>query len=115
MALRSLRSLRTVSLPSVEACEPRRMLATYYISPTGLDSNPGTSATAPWKSIAKINQRDLNAGDRVLLQGGATFATPAPSRINLVLDGGFESGNFGAWSKSLDATAGNTKFTTTAA
>ena len=108
-------ALRTMHYPCVEPCEPRRMLATYYISPTGLDSNAGTSAAAPWKSIARINQRDLNAGDRVLLQGGATFATPAPSSTNLVLDGGFESGNFGAWAKSLDATAGNTTFTTSAA
>src|SRR5688572_33035665 len=86
MALRTICLPRQRSLPRVEPCEPRRLLAaTYYVSPTGLDSNPGTAA-APWKTIAKINTRDLNAGDRVLFQGGKIFETPAPSSTHLVYD-----------------------------
>lgn len=47
--------------------------ATYYISPSGNDANAGTSASAAWQTIAKVNTLDLNAGDQVLFQGGQTF------------------------------------------
>ena len=41
---------------------------TYYISPTGSDSNAGT-ATAPWKTIQKAADT-MVAGDTVLVHGG---------------------------------------------
>ncbi|MFN8583672.1 MAG: hypothetical protein U0163_22175, partial [Gemmatimonadaceae bacterium] len=47
---------------------------TYYVSPAGDDSNNGTSIGSPWKSIARVDAQDFAAGDRVLFQGGATFA-----------------------------------------
>ena len=46
---------------------------TYYVSPTGSDSNSG-SASAPWKTIARVDRATLAAGDSVLFQGGASFA-----------------------------------------
>ena len=46
---------------------------TYYVSPNGKDSNSGTSPLKPWKTINKVNHRDLDPGDQVLFQGGATF------------------------------------------
>ena len=58
---------------TVEALEGRRLLSTYYVSPSGSDGNAGTSASRPWKTIAKVNKKDLNAGDRVLFKGGSTF------------------------------------------
>ncbi|MHC4480026.1 MAG: right-handed parallel beta-helix repeat-containing protein [Planctomycetota bacterium] len=45
----------------------------YYVSPGGDDENPGT-ADAPWRTIARLNEADLEPGDRVLLEGGRTFS-----------------------------------------
>src|SRR2546423_10792170 len=97
----------------LEACEPRTLLTTFYVSPGGDDANAGTSPAAAWKTVAKINSLDLEPGDRVLLQGGATFNAPTPSASNLASDGGFESGNLNSWTQSFDATAGNSSITTT--
>ncbi len=47
--------------------------ATYYVSPDGNDGNSGTSTTAPWKTIARINGVNLGAGDQVLFEGNRTF------------------------------------------
>lgn len=45
----------------------------YHVSPRGDDANPGT-IQRPWKTIGKVNAAALNPGDRVLFQGGETFA-----------------------------------------
>ena len=50
---------------------------TYYVSPTGLDTNNGTSTSTPWQTITKVNSAHFVAGDSVLFQGGQTF-TGAP-------------------------------------
>jgi hypothetical protein len=47
--------------------------ATYYVSPNGADNAKGTSTSAAWKTINRVNQASLVAGDSVLLQSGATF------------------------------------------
>ncbi|MFC7619352.1 right-handed parallel beta-helix repeat-containing protein [Microlunatus sp. GCM10028923] len=47
---------------------------TYYVSPTGNDSNSGTSSSQPWKTIAKVNGSVFGAGSTVSFQGGASFA-----------------------------------------
>ena len=98
----------------IEACEPRTLLTSYYISPTGSDSYNGTSSTTPWKSITKINAVNLEPGDKVLFQGGATFNAPAVSSTNQISDSGFESGNLNSWTKNFDATSGNSAITSTA-
>jgi hypothetical protein len=46
---------------------------TYYISPTGNDNAAGTSASAPWQSISKINAMNIAPGSTILFQGGQTF------------------------------------------
>src|SRR5262245_59498933 len=46
---------------------------TYYVSPTGSDSNSGTSAGAAIKTLARASSLPLNPGDQVLLQRGASF------------------------------------------
>jgi hypothetical protein len=67
-----------------EPLEERAMMsATYYVSPTGNDSNSGT-ISAPWKSIGKVSGTHLNPGDKVLFQGGSTFS----GSLNLYNDGG---------------------------
>ncbi len=45
----------------------------YYVSPSGFDSNKGTSPASAWKSIARVNQVNFAPGDRVFFQGGAAF------------------------------------------
>jgi parallel beta-helix repeat protein len=46
---------------------------TYYVSATGNDSNTGTSANQAFKTINKINQLVLKAGDAVLFKKGDIF------------------------------------------
>ncbi len=48
--------------------------ATYYISPSGSDSNNGTSSGTAWQTIAKVNGYTPRAGDTVLFQGGQSFS-----------------------------------------
>ena len=47
----------------------------YYVSPTGSDANAGTSTSAPWATIDKVNLLGVNlhAGDQVQFQRGGTF------------------------------------------
>ncbi len=47
--------------------------ATYYVSPGGNDAANGLSPSSPWRTVAKVNSIALQAGDRVLFEGGATF------------------------------------------
>jgi hypothetical protein len=51
--------------------------ATYYVSPAGADTNPGTIA-APWKTLAKAAGA-VNAGDTVLVRAG-TYSPVSLSR-----------------------------------
>ncbi len=45
---------------------------TYYISPTGKNTNSGTSVSSAWQTITQINKKNFN-GDTILFQGGSTF------------------------------------------
>lgn len=45
----------------------------YYVRPTGSDDNPGTSPELAWRTLARVNEAALEPGDRVLLEGGASF------------------------------------------
>jgi hypothetical protein len=47
--------------------------ADYYVSSGGSDTNAGTAAHAPWRSLARVNAVALRPGDRVLLRAGDTF------------------------------------------
>jgi len=46
---------------------------TYYVSNSGNDSNSGTSPSAPWKTIAKVNSEQYAPGDAILFFGGQLF------------------------------------------
>lgn len=46
---------------------------TYYLSPYGNDSAAGTSPQTAWRKLARANEHPFQPGDRLLLQGGATF------------------------------------------
>ncbi len=47
--------------------------STYYVSPTGNDANPGTSAS-PWRTIDYAHRR-ANPGDTIYLRGGTHVVT----------------------------------------
>ncbi len=49
------------------------LATTYYVSPSGNDSNSGTSAQAGWQTLDKVNATDLNPGDRVLFEAGHDY------------------------------------------
>ncbi|WP_372661938.1 hypothetical protein [Cohnella sp.] len=46
---------------------------TYYVSPSGNDSNAGTSSSSPWQTIGKVNSINFAPGDTILFQGGSVF------------------------------------------
>jgi hypothetical protein len=48
--------------------------STFYVSAGGSDANPGTSTTAPWRTVGKVNAASFAPGDLVLFQGGQTFS-----------------------------------------
>lgn len=43
-------------------------MATYYISPTGNDSNDGLSTGTAWQTVSKITSGSFSPGDSILLQ-----------------------------------------------
>jgi len=45
----------------------------YYVSPSGSDSNSGTSSSSPWQTIAKVNSFVFPQGSAVSFQGGQMF------------------------------------------
>lgn len=47
---------------------------TYYVSPTGDNNASGTSESEAWQSVQRVSAATLLPGDRVLLEGGATFS-----------------------------------------
>jgi hypothetical protein len=47
--------------------------ATYYVSPSGSDTNAGTSTGAPWRTAAKVNSTTFSAGDSILFQRGGEW------------------------------------------
>ena len=61
----------TVTVADTTACSG----TCYYVSPTGSDSNLGTSMSAAWQTIARVQgfQSNLKPGDSVLLQRGGVW------------------------------------------
>ncbi len=46
----------------------------YYVSNGGSDTNSGTSTSASWKTIGKVNSHAFKPGDRILFMGGESFS-----------------------------------------
>lgn len=93
------RKSRSKFMEMFEQLETRRMLATYYVAPTGNDLNPGTSAASAWQSLSRLNGHAFAAGDQILLQGGVTFsgkiffdANDAGSLLNPIKVGSYGTG-----------------------
>ncbi|QNK63995.1 right-handed parallel beta-helix repeat-containing protein [Pedobacter sp. PAMC26386] len=47
---------------------------TYYIDPSGNDSNDGQSVSTAWQSITKVNAQTFSPGDQILFKAGAAWA-----------------------------------------
>lgn len=47
--------------------------ADYHLSPSGNDANPGTTPQTAWRTLARASKAQFQPGDRLLLEGGATF------------------------------------------
>ena len=76
----------------------RLSAATYYVdSASGSDSNDGSSESAAWKTIAKVNNISFSPGDKILFKRGCTW------REQLVPCSGSESGyvTYGAYGSVL--------------
>jgi hypothetical protein len=58
----------------LEALEPRCLPTAYFVSPFGNDNNPGTSETAPWQTIAKVNSLVYHPGDSISFLGGQAYS-----------------------------------------
>lgn len=73
---------RLILVLTVILCSGPLTAATYYLSPTGSDSNPGTAAS-PWRTFQKAASA-VRAGDTVIVSdgtytGGVSIETPGTS------------------------------------
>jgi hypothetical protein len=71
----------------------------YYVSPSGNDSNSGTSSSAPWKTIAKAMsiQSSLLPGDSILFErGGVWYEQFTISNMNGSNGSPVTIGNYGS-------------------
>ncbi len=109
---RGRRNERRLPYRVAEALEPRRLLAaTYYISPTGNDANSGRSPAQAWQTLDRINQKNWNPGDRILLEGGKHFAVHGSPSANLLANGGFEADLSSGWSDTYGTDPANSVIT----
>lgn len=49
------------------------LATTYYISPSGNDTHPGTTPLLAWQTIAHVNSQSFSPGDSILFEGGQSF------------------------------------------
>lgn len=67
---KSLACLLAVFISSVSICPA----ATFYIdSQEGLDANPGTTKSLPWKTLSRVNREIFAPGDKVLFRAGTRY------------------------------------------
>jgi len=73
------RSIPAAWLAALLCCAPAAAsAATYYLSPTGSDSNSGLSAGSAWATLSKANAT-VRGGDVVLVADGSYSGFPNPS------------------------------------
>jgi parallel beta-helix repeat protein len=69
--------------------------ATYYVDASkGIDTNLGTSTSAAWKTLSKVNA-SASSGDTVLLQGGGTWEDSLTVKSNVTY------GTYGSSAKAI--------------
>ncbi|MGB8352430.1 MAG: hypothetical protein WCD79_00930 [Chthoniobacteraceae bacterium] len=92
-------------------CLATASATTYYLSPSGSDTNSGTSSSAPWKTAAKVNGATFNGGDTLLLQGGQSFTGSFIFTRGKVLSGTsshFTVGTYGTGNPTIISTGTGT-------
>lgn len=76
--LKTKRNSRAISaclwLAAALSIQPVFAVDYFVDSIAGSDTNPGTSAAAPWKTISKVNGITFLPGDQVLFKRGSVFA-----------------------------------------
>ena len=75
------RWLRSITVPALVAgalafASPA-LAPTYFVSPTGADTNSGTSLSTPWRTVAKVNAVSQEK------MGAATAGMPLPPGLKL--------------------------------
>ena len=68
----SVGAIYAYSFTNLNASIPQS--TTLYVSPTGNDSNNGTSPSTPWQTIAHVNSQQYSAGVSILFEGGQSFS-----------------------------------------
>ena len=53
---------------------PRTVALTYYVSPSGDDTNPGNLPTKAWRTISRVNHFSFGPGSTILFEGGQIFS-----------------------------------------
>src|SRR5215475_12637578 len=74
-------------------CVSQAQAATYYISPSGTDSNSGTSSGSPWKTFGFAIPR-LRGGDTLILRNG-TYDSSNSGYLNIDCTAGASNGTAG--------------------
>ena len=81
-------------------------MAAYHASPRGNDANPGTVAK-PWKTLDRANRAVLRPGDRLLFEGGRTFAGTLSLRAKGTAQARITIGSYGKGRATLDGGNGS--------
>lgn len=68
-------------------------MTTYYVSPTGVDTNNGTSQSTPWQTLSHVNAFAFAAGDTCLFQGNGWWVGNATTGQQLQPSTSGASGN----------------------
>ncbi|SDJ77307.1 right-handed parallel beta-helix repeat-containing protein [Nonomuraea jiangxiensis] len=85
-------------LPALPAAASSRAGTTYYVdSRAGDDAAAGTSASAAWKTLGKLDSADLKPGDSVRIKRGSSFTgglvlTPSGTAARPIVVGAYGSG-----------------------
>ena len=88
-AIRSLASRAVLVLFGLTASFTAVAAATYYVdSERGDDSHAGTSQTAAWKSLGRVNTNVFQPGDQLLFKAGSRFTGQLqPQGSGTIMDG----------------------------
>lgn len=62
-----------VLFAAVAAASAADAATAYFVRPDGDDTAAGTSRATAWRTLERVNAADLEPGDRILLEGRATF------------------------------------------
>ena len=84
-------------------------LGTYYVSLSGNDNNSGTSQVTAWRTINKVNSKDFAPGDKILFDGGSTFAGNIRFKTNDsgTTDNYIHLGSYGTGRATIDPGSGS--------